>query len=153
MAIRVDMTEDASQDTIELLKECDAGCKMAIDSMEQINRFVKDDALKTIIYKYNCAHIKMEEDIHRALNNVGASGQEPNLMAKASSWLQSEIKMNLMGDTKQAASLLTDGCNMGVKSLCEYKNTYKAADDKSVSLCEKLCSMESRMADELQAFL
>lgn len=144
---------DVSQDTIELLKECDAGCKMAIDSMEQISRFVTNDQLKSIIKKYNGAHIKMEEDIHRMLNNVGAEEQEPGPIAKASSWIQSEVKMMLKGDTKEAASLLTDGCNMGVKSLCEYKNAYKAADEKSVALCEKLCSLETKMGEELQAFL
>ena len=144
---------DVSKDTVELLKECDAGCKMAIDSMEQIGKFVTNDQLKTIIQKYNGAHIKMEEDIHRMLNNIGAEGQEPSPMAKASSWAQAQIKMMMNGDSKQAASLLTDGCNMGIKSLCEYKNTYKAADEKSVAFCEKLCDLETKMAGELQAFL
>ena len=144
---------DVSQDTVELLKECDAGCKMAIDSMEQIGKFVTDDQLKTIITKYNGEHIKMEEDIHRLLNNIGEEEQEPNPMAKASSWAQTQVKMMIKGDSKQAASLLTDGCNMGVKSLCEYKNTYKAADEKSVAICDKLCDIETRMEGELRAFL
>ena len=54
--------DDVSQDTIELLKECDAGCKMAIDSMHQISKYVSDDKLKTIIQKYNDSHIKLEEE-------------------------------------------------------------------------------------------
>ena len=144
---------DVSQDTVELLKECDAGCKMAIDSMEQINRHVTDDKLKSLITRYNGDHIKLKEEIHRALNNVGAEGQEPNPMAKASSWITSEVKMMLKGDAKEAASLLTDGCNMGIKSLCEYKNSYKAADEKSVELCVKLCDIEAGMVEELQEFL
>lgn len=145
--------KDVSRDTVELLKECDAGCKMAIDSMEQISKHISDERLKTLITKYNGAHIKMEEDIHRMLNHIGEEGQEPNPMAKASSWIQSEIKMMMSRDTHQAASLLTDGCNMGVKSLCEYKNSYKAADEKSVAFCEKLCDLESKMAEELRTFL
>ena len=144
---------DVSQDTIELLKECDAGCKMAIDSMEQISKYVSDDKLKTIIQKYNGAHIKLEEDIHRLLNNIGEEDKEPNPIAKASSWIQSEVKMMMNCDTKQAAHLLTDGCNMGVKQLCEYKNAYKAADDKSVKMCEKLCKLETKTASDLQEFL
>ena len=147
------LKRDVSQDTVELLKECDAGCKMAIDSMEQINKHVTDDRLKTLIKKYNGDHIKMKEDIHRMLNNIGADGQEPSPMAKASSWIQSEVKMTINGDSKQAASLLTDGCNMGIKSLCEYKNAYKAADEKSVALCVKLCDIEAGMVEELQEFL
>ena len=94
-----------SQDTVELLKECDAGCKMAIDSMEQISKYVSDDKLKTIIQKYNGAHIKMEEDIHRLLNTIGEEDKEPNPIAKASSWIQSEVKMMMNCDSKQAAHL------------------------------------------------
>lgn len=145
--------DDVSQDTVELLKECDAGCKMAIDSMEQISKFVSDDKLQTIIQKYNGEHIKLEQDIHRLLNNIGEEDKEPNPIAKASSWIQSEVKMMMNCDSKQAAHLLTDGCNMGVKQLCEYKNQYKAADDKSVKVCEKLCDLENKMASELQEFL
>jgi len=144
---------DVSQDTVELLKECDAGCKMAVESMEQISKYVTDEQLKTLITDYNGEHIKMEEDIHRMLNNLGEEDKEPNPIAKVSSWLQSEIKMMMKGDTHQAASLLTDGCNMGIKSLHEYKNQYKAADDKSVQMCERICNIETRMVEDLQSFL
>ena len=145
--------DDVSQDTIELLKECVSGCKMAIDSMEQISRYVSDDKLKTIIQKYNGDHIKLEEELHRYLNNIGAEGKDPSAIAKASSWLQAEVKMMMNCDSKQAAHLLTDGCNMGIKQLCEYKNAYKAADEKSVRMCEKLCDLETRMTYELQPYL
>ena len=145
--------DEVSKDTVELLKECGAGCKMAIDSMEQISKYVSDDKLKTIIHKYNGAHIKLEEDIHRLLNNIGEGDKEPSPIAKASSWIQSEVKMMMNCDSKQAAHLLTDGCNMGVKSLCEYKNAYKAADEKSVQMCEKLCDLETKMTYELQPYL
>lgn len=145
--------KDVSQDTIKLLQECDAGCKMAIDSMEQIGKYVTDENLKSIIKKYNDDHIKLEEDIHRMLNNIGAEEGEPNFFAKASSWFQSEMKMLMKGDSHQAASLLTDGCNMGIKSLCEYKNQYKAADEKSVTFCNKICEMEKQMLEDLKEYL
>lgn len=145
--------DDISQDTVELLKECDAGCKMAVDSMEQISKYVSDDKLQSIIQKYNGAHIKLEQEIHRELNSIGEEDKEPNPIAKASSWIQSEVKMMINCDSKQAAHLLTDGCNMGVTSLREYKNAYKAADDKSVKICERLCDLETKMAYELQEYL
>ena len=147
------LKQDVSQDTVELLKECDAGCKMAIDSMEQIAKYVSDDQLKTIIQKYNGAHIKMEEDIHRMLNNIGAEGQDPNPIAKASSWLQSEVKMMMNCDAKQAANLLTDGCNMGVKSLNKYLNQYKNADEVSHKLCMRLIKIEEKLCEELEEYL
>ena len=140
-------------DTVKLLKECDAGCKMAIDSMEQINRHVTDDKLKSLITRYNGDHIKLKEEIHRALNNVGAEGQEPNPMAKASSWITSEVKMMLKGDSKEAASLLTDGCNMGVKSLNRYLNQYKAADEVSKDITKRLINLEEQLAIDIRQFL
>ncbi len=142
-----------NSDSISLLKECDAGCKMATESMEQISEYVTDEELQNIIIKYNKEHIQLGEEIHQILNREGEESKDPNLMAKMWSKISSDIKMLMNGDIHQAASILIDGCNMGVKSLSEYKNKYKDAESKSVSLCEKLQSIEKEMVDELQAFL
>ena len=144
---------EMNNDTIELLSQVNAGCKMAIDSLEQVKKYVDDKKLVDIIKKYNDAHIKIEDTSHRMLNNAGQEGQEPSLMAKTFAQMQAGIKLLMKDDVHQAASILTDGCNMGVKSLCEYKNSYKAADAKSVQLCEELCDLESRMIVELQPLL
>ena len=145
--------DDVSQDTVELLKECDAGCKMAIDSMEQIGKYVDDKKLKDIIMKYNEAHIQLEDTSHRILNAAGAEGGEPGIWAKTFASLQAKVKLMMKDDVHQAASLLTDGCNMGIKSLHEYKNKYKAADEQSVGLCDQLCDLETKMVNELQPLL
>ncbi len=145
--------KEMNQDTIELLSQINAGCKMAIDSMQQVGKSVDDKRLKDIIMKYNDEHISMEETTHHLLNDVGVSDQEPGLLAKTFASLQAKIKLMMKDDVHQAASILTDGCNMGIKSLCEYKNSYKAADEKSVSLCQQLCDIESRMIGELQPLL
>ena len=140
-------------DTLALLKECDSGCKMGTESMEQIMGFVNNSDLAATIMKYNEDHIKLGEEIHEILNSAGEQSAEPNLMAKASSWIQSQIKMMINGDAHQAASILIDGCNMGIKSLNEYKNKYKDADDKTVRICDKLIKTEQDFMDALQAFL
>ena len=145
--------KELNQDTIELLSQVNAGCKMAIDSMEQVGKSVDDKRLKDIITKYNDEHIIMEETTHRLLNDAGVSEQEPGMFAKIFAGLQAKIKLMMKDDVHQAASILTDGCNMGIKSLSEYKNSYKAADEKSVSLCQQLCDIESRMLAELQPLL
>lgn len=147
------MKKEMNQDTIELLSEINAGCKMAISSMEQVGRNVDDKKLKDIIRRYTDEHIEVQEQTHRILNSVGESEKEPGIFAKTFASLQTEIKMLMKDDVHQASSILIDGCNMGTKSLCEYKNQYKAADDQSVHLCEKLCDIEKRMIEELQPLL
>ena len=67
--------------------------------------------------------------------------------------LETNIKLLVDDTDMKIAEIVTDGCNMGIKSLCEYKNAYKAADDKSVHVCEKLCDLEAKMTYELQPFL
>ena len=145
--------KELNQDSIELLSQVNAGCKMAIDSMEQVGKSVDDKRLQDIITKYNDEHIIMEETTHRLLNDAGVSEPEPGMFAKIFASLQAKMKLMMKDDVHQAASILTDGCNMGIKSLCEYKNSYKAADEKSVSLCQQLCDMENRMLTELQPLL
>ena len=51
------------------------------------------------------------------------------------------------------ADLITDGCNMGVKSLNKYLNQYKVADDKSKKMCTELISIEEKLCKDLKQYL
>lgn len=48
---------------------------------------------------------------------------------------------------------MTDGCNMGIKSLSGYINEYKNADAKSMAIAEKLRRLEDNMLGDLQPLL
>ena len=52
-----------NEDTINLLKECDAGCKMGHDSIEQILDKVENKKLYDIIVKYLNDHQKLQNKI------------------------------------------------------------------------------------------
>jgi hypothetical protein len=51
------------------------------------------------------------------------------------------------------ADLMTDGCNMGVKSLSRYLNQYKAADEVSKDIAKRLIALEARLAADIRGFL
>ena len=51
------------------------------------------------------------------------------------------------------ADLMTDGCNMGIKSLYKYLNQYPAADHKARELCMRLISIEQELRKELRCYL
>lgn len=140
-------------DTIDLLQECVVGCRMATESMERIMRYVNNPDLAAIIMKYNEDHIKLGEDIHEILNRSGEQTKEPNPFAAMGAWMESKLKMEMKGDSHEAASLLTDGCNMGIKTLNEQKNKYTDADNTSMAFCDKIIKLEKQFADELQSFL
>ena len=48
---------------------------------------------------------------------------------------------------------MTDGCNMGVKSLSKYLNRYEAADEKSKDLAKKLIAMEEQLTHDVRPYL
>jgi hypothetical protein len=140
-------------DTVSLLRECDAGCKMATNSMEQISQFVSNPELRAVIAKYNHDHIALGEEIHQLLNKIGEPEQDPSPMTKAFAWMSSQLKMMVKGDTHQAAGILTDGCNMGIKSLNEYRNQYRDADGEIMKICDRLITIEKTFAGDLEKFL
>ena len=51
------------------------------------------------------------------------------------------------------ADLMTDGCNMGVKSLNKYLNQYEAADEVSKDIAKRLINLEEQLAVDIRKFL
>lgn len=144
---------ECHEDSIKLLNKINLGCDMAIDAMEEIIKVIDDKRMLDLTKKYNDAHIKIKDIAHRMLNEAGETEQEPSVFAKMFAQMQSKMKLLMRDDIHEAAGILTDGCHMGIKSLCEYKNTYIDADEKSVDLCDKLIEVEKKMLDELQPLL
>jgi hypothetical protein len=48
---------------------------------------------------------------------------------------------------------MTDGCNMGVKSLNRYLNQYKAADEVSKDITKRLINLEQQLAEDIRQYL
>ncbi len=80
-------------------------------------------------------------------------GKDPNPMAKSMSWLKTNVKLAVNESDDVVADIITDGCNMGVKTLYRYLNQYKAADEKSKNLTKTLISLEEKLAANLRKFL
>ena len=140
-------------DTIALLKECNAGTKMATSSIEQISDYISTPELKELLHKYNARHIELGDECHTLLNEAGADEKDPHPVAKAMSWIYSEVKLTLGGDEKKAAGILMDGCSMGIKSLSEYLNQYSDADEDSKRICKKLRELEEDMLEQLEEYV
>ena len=66
-----------------------------------------------------------------------------------------KTKMKMMSKKKdgKVADLVTDGCNMGVKSLNRYLNQYEAASERTKDIAKKLISIEKSLADNVCSYL
>ena len=141
------------QDTIRLLRECDAGVKMGISSIGEVLSHVKDADLKQNLAETKRDHEILEQDLRTMLNRYEDGGKEPNPMAKGMSWLKTNMKLSWDESDAMIADLMTDGCNMGVKSLSKYLNQYRAADETSKNITKRLIRLEEQLAENLRRFL
>lgn len=141
------------QDTIRLLRECDAGVKMGVASIEEILPSVKNEDLKKCLEKCKSAHDVLKEEIQELLGRYHDEGKEPNAMAKGMSWMKTNAKLAMDESDKTVADLITDGCNMGVKSLSRYLNQYEAADEKSKNITKRLIRLEEQLVIDIRQFL
>ena len=142
------------RDTIKLLKECDAGSKMAVTSLDDVLEKVENENLKKLLVETKGLHEKLGNEIHSLLVKYGSEEKEPNAMAKGMSKMKTNFMMNMKEDCDEtAADLITDGCNMGIKSLYKYMNQYPAANEKTKDLCKRLIAIEDQLRKELRAYL
>lgn len=141
------------QDTIKLLRECDAGIKMGIASIDDVLDHVRDEGLFNRLTDCKQEHDKLQTEIQQMLDQYKDDGKNPNPIAKGMSWMKTNMKLTMEDSDAMIADLMTDGCNMGVKSLCRYLNQYKAADEKSKDITKKLIKLEETLTKDLQAYL
>ena len=113
------------QDTIRLLRECDAGVKMGVSSINDVIQYTDSDELTHLLEKCRAEHNKLDDEIQMHLKRFDDDGKEPNPMAKGMSHIKTTMKIAFEKSDETIADLITDGCNMGVKSLIKYLNEYK----------------------------
>ena len=70
------------QDTIKLLRECDAGIKMGVSSIDDVLDYVKSDRLKKDLEDNKEEHKKLDKELQELLDRYRDDGKEPNPMAR-----------------------------------------------------------------------
>ena len=141
------------QDTVKLLRECDAGVKMGISSIDDVLDHVSSEKLYRTLSECKEEHEKLETQIRQHLDRFEDEGKDPNPIAKGMSWMKTNMKLSMEDSDATIADLMTDGCNMGVKSLNRYLNQYKAADEKTKDMAKRLINLEEKLAVDCRGYL
>ena len=141
------------QDTIKLLRECDAGVKMGVSSIEDVLGSVTSDRLEKILTDCKDEHEKLDRELQKILDKFNDDGKEPAAIAKGMSWMKTNMKLAMNETDATIADLMTDGCNMGVKSLNKYLNKYEAADEVSKDITKRLINLEEKLAVDMRGYL
>ena len=140
-------------DTVKLLRECDAGVKMAVASIDDVLEYVTDDQMKQLLQESKSHHEELKRELYDILSTHGMHEKEPNPMAKGMSWMKTNMKLAMKESDKTIADLMTDGCDMGVKSLNKYLNQYEAAEEFAKDICKRLIKLEEKLEKEIRNYL
>ncbi len=141
------------QDTIKLLRECDSGIKMGISSIEEVLDNVENQEFEKLLTDCKNEHEKLDSELQQLLDKYKDDGKEPAALVKGMSWMKTNVMLAMKETDETIADLMTDGCNMGVKSLNKYLNKYKAADEVSKDIAKRLINLEEKLAVDIRCFL
>ncbi len=141
------------QDTIKLLRECDAGIQMGVDSIDDVLNRVRAEKMRECLSKCKKEHQELDAEVQALLEKYRDDGKDPNPMAKGMSWMKTTMKMAMDESDATIADLMVDGCDMGVKSLSRYLNQYAAADEVSKDICKRLIKLEEKLSKQMRDYL
>ena len=126
---------------------------MGISSIDDVLGYVSNENLKEKLTKCKNEHDKLDSEIQKELDKYHDEGKEPAAMAKGMSWIKTNVMLAMDESDKTIADLMTDGSNMGVKSLNKYLNKYEAADEVSKDIAKRLINLEEELALDIREYL
>ena len=126
---------------------------MGITSIDDVVDYVCSDRLKRSLLNSKKEHQKLQREIEKLLNDYQDEGKDPSIITTTMSWMKTKMKLIMKESDDTIADLMTEGCNMGIKSLNKYLNKYEAADEKSKDITKKLIRIEDKLSNELREYL
>ena len=142
-----------NHDTKALLLECGAGVQMALGAIDDVLGQTRDKALEQALLTCRETHRALEKQTKALLAAERIPEKSANVMARGMSWLKTSTKLAVSPADETVADLITDGCNMGVKSLTRYQNQYPAASGHARALAGQLIDAEEQLSNELRRYL
>ena len=142
-----------NEETIELLKEIDSGCLMAINSFQQLEEYQMPQGLYELVSKYKIKHDEIQKEASKLLHECHETDKQPGMMASVMSWMTTEMKMMIREDGTQVTKIIMNGCNMGIQQIGEKMHHYENASDEAKKLAEKLIKTEENLLSEIKEYL
>ena len=142
-----------NNDTVNLLRECNSGIKMGEDAIKRVLPHAKDGELKHTLEVCKNTHAALGDETHRMLLDRGEDTKDTHPIARAMSDAKICTKMMMKNTDEAIADVMTDGCDMGIKSLHRYMNKYKNADSDAKSIAKRLIASEEYLEGKLRNYL
>ena len=142
-----------NSDTINLLLECNSGIKMGESAIKQLLPHAKDKELRHALEVTKNTHATLGDETHAMLLRHNADTKEPHAIIRAMSDMKIYAKMMANESDSQIADVMTDGCDMGIKSISKYLNKYKNANPDAKSIAHRLIASEDYLEGKIRNYL
>lgn len=139
--------------TTKLLRECNAGIKMGENALDLVMSYVKSKELREVLSEAKDAHAILGDETHKMLIRARESTKPPHAAAEKMSELKIKATLSMNNSSASVAGLITDGCNMGAKSISHYLNKYPTAEMNARHLAHRIIAVEDELRDKLRAYL
>ncbi|HBM33263.1 MAG TPA: hypothetical protein DD395_03775 [Lachnospiraceae bacterium] len=67
--------------------------------------------------------------------------------------MKTGVKTTMESGDATIADLITDGCNMGIKSLHKYLNQYEKAEKNAKEMAKQIIEIEEKLRSEVAEYL
>ena len=141
------------EDTIKLLRECDSGIKMGLESINDVIDQIESDKLKKVLLDSKKEHEALQSRTQNLLDTYHDEGKDPSPIIKGMSWIKTNMRLAVNNSDNTIADLMTEGANMGIKSLSKYLNEYEYSNELSKNVVKDLIKVEENLVFNLREFL
>ena len=143
----------STKESVAILRECDAGVKMALASLDDVWEYVQHAERRAILTTTRAPHQSVGREIQQLLEEYGGKEKDPSGVARKMSAVMTKTKLGLDKSDAACARVLQEGCDMGIQSLHRYLNRYRGAEVPARALCRTLVAIEEQLSRDLRTFL
>ena len=140
-------------DTVTLLKETESGACMAKDALEQVLEHICDKTLRRAAEASLDAHCRLGDRIHGALADLGEGEKGSGAVARSMSRLKTQWKLSMEEDDRAVAEILSEGCDMGIRTISRVAEKCAGADLRARDLAGELIALEEALSRDARAYL
>lgn len=127
-------------DTVKLLRECDAGIKMGIKSIDDVADHVKNADFRQLLNACKDEHDKLDAELRQLLGRYRDEGKEPNFVAEKMAKIKTEVMLHAFNNSR--IRLIENEAPGWTCSDVEYAIYTEYAEDGTVTLNLKDASGE-----------
>ena len=142
-----------NKETEKLLRECTSGTKMGEHALSYALPKTKNSELKSTLENAIKSHAVIGDAARTMLFSAHRREKEPGAFVLMMSDAKMATKMLINNSSSTIASLITDGCDMGTKTLSKALNDFPAADLRARHLANQLITTEDNLRKTLRKFL